>query len=868
MAVTVDIRKKSHFRRGAAIIILATILAYLPAIEGGYVWDDDDYLTENETLRSLTGLKEIWFKPGAVPQYYPLVHTSYWIEFRIWGLDPFGYHLVNILLHAVTAVLLWRFLRRLSVPGAWMAAAAFALHPVHVESVAWITERKNVLSGFFFLAAIHLVQRFLDSRTGVGGRGDKFTYAAAFGLYLCALLSKTVTCSLPAVALLLQWWRHKRLTRRDIAALLPFFAAGLAMAAVTVRMETHSVGARGAEFDLSFVERCLIAGRALWFYLAKLVWPADLSFIYRRWDIDTGQWAQFIYPVIFVAGVIALYLCRGRLGRGPLVAALVFAGVLFPALGFVNVYPMRYTFVADHYQYLASAPIIVLAIAGIHNLGRHLPTGAGQGHGAVRVLCVPILVCFFWLTNQRGGVFKNEETLWRDTIRKNPRAAIAHNNLGLLMADAGRIDEAVQHYRKVIRLKPEHYNAHNNLGMAYTELESYAVAAHHFRRALQIRPEDARILNNLGNLYTRAGNYQDAETAYTRALHYGGNAVDTLNNLGNLYAHEGKFDLATEQFEKLLRLDSTNAQAVYNLGNLDRDRQRVLEAMNRYREAIRLQPDFARAHNNLAILLAESGETYRALKRYDMALRYRPDLLDAHFNVAILLTRLNRYKDAIRHYQVILGRLPDRADIHFNLGYLYSKTKQPYVALSHYTKATQIQPNYPEAYNNAGTIWALQGYADSAIVLYKKALHHRPDYANAHKNLADALAKGNRPEDALGHYRVALAIGGDWPEVSARIAWILATHPVAAARRPAEALRRARAAAIDTEYRVPEILDVLAAAFAANARYLEATVIARESLMLADAAGRTDLVAEISHRLQFYLRNQPFVNTAPEFDGG
>src|SRR5688572_14862801 len=365
---------------GSGVLLAMTLIAYLPAFRAGFIWDDPDYVVNNATLRSLDGLRQIWFVPRATPQYYPLVHTSFWIEYQLWRLNPAGYHAVNVLLHALAAVLLWRVLKLLDVPGAWLAAAIFAVHPMHVESVAWVTERKNVLSGVFYLAA---ALAYFRSSFGLWGSGigeDKDTavdssntrhpkpdtrYSLSLGLFVCALLSKTVTASLPATILLVIWWKRGRITRRDVVPLIPFFVIGVALALNTARLEREHVGASGAEFDFSALDRILIAGRAAWFYAWKLIAPVNLSFIYPRWTIDDRAAWQYAFPLAAVALVAALFVLRHRIGRGPLVAILFFGGTLVPALGFFNVYPMRYTFVADHFAYHASIGIIVLIAAAV-----------------------------------------------------------------------------------------------------------------------------------------------------------------------------------------------------------------------------------------------------------------------------------------------------------------------------------------------------------------------------------------------------------------------------------------------------------------------------------------------------------------------
>ena len=423
-------------------LVVLTFVAYWPAIrDGGFIWDDDDYITANKTLRDVGGLKDIWMSPKATPQYYPLVHTGYWIEYRLWGLDPTGYHATNVLLHALVSVLLWRLLRRLAVPGAWLAAGLFALHPVHVESVAWITERKNVLSGVFYLASMLVYLKWEDAN--FSGQRRPRAYFGSLLLFVCALLSKTVTVSLPAALLLVAWWKQGRGGNPEraeespvrwwvgrILPLVPFFVIGLGFSILTVWLEKHHVGARGADWDLSWIERCLIAGRALWFYLGKLLWPAGLCFNYPRWEMHAGIWWQYGFPLGFAALLVLLWAGRKRLGRGPLAAMLLFAGTLFPALGFFDVYPMRYSFVADHYQYLASIGVLVLVSAVITSIGERLAAGAWKpARHALPAVVLTILALGSW---KQCGIYRGLETLWLDTISQNPVSWMACNNLGQL----------------------------------------------------------------------------------------------------------------------------------------------------------------------------------------------------------------------------------------------------------------------------------------------------------------------------------------------------------------------------------------------------------------------------------------------------
>ena len=500
---------RRQYLAGIAIVAM-TLAAYVPAMRGGFIWDDTDYVLNNQTLRSVEGLGRIWFELGATRQYYPLVFTTFWMEYRVWGLAPFGYHAVNVVLHAIAAVLLWRVLRFLAVPGAWPAAALFALHPVHVESVAWITERKNVLSTVLYFGA---ALAYLRYALGPQRRSTVALYAAAIVLYIAALLSKSVTCSLPAALLLVLWWQRDRFKWADGVRLAPFLLAGVVSGWLTVWMEKVSVGAAGEAWNLSFMDRCAVAGRALWFYAGKLLWPSNLTFVYPRWPL--GVWWHVGLAAAAVAVMIGLWLARRRVGRGPLVAVSFFAGTLFPALGFFDVYPMQYSFVADHFQYLASVGLLVLFCAVGTLVLRRL------GRGAVwpgAVVTGAILGTAGFLTFQHGRVYADIETLWRDTIAKNSTAWMAHNNLGNELFSQGRIHEAIKEYRAALRIRPDRAPTHNNLGIMLTHLGALENAIARFREALRIDRTLPGAHANLADVLVIQGRFGEAMAQYDEEL--------------------------------------------------------------------------------------------------------------------------------------------------------------------------------------------------------------------------------------------------------------------------------------------------------------------------------------------------------------
>ena len=690
----------------AGVLIFITLVAYIPAIQGGFVWDDNDHLTENQNIRSLQGLGKIWFAPKSNYLYYPLTFSSFWLEYRLWGLNPTGYHVVNVLLHALSALLLYRILLCLNLPGAWLAAAVFALHPVHVESVAWVSERKNVLSGFFYFASALCLFRFF----GFTGKREKkpnlWWYLAGLLLFMCALFSKTVTCSLPAAMLLVLWWKRGGVKGGEVAALAPFFALGLAMGLTTAWLEKHQVGALGSEWDLSFVESCLLAGRALWFYLGKLILPVKLIFNYPRWQVDGSLWWQYIYPAGVLLVVLILWLIRRRVGRGPLVAVLFFCGTLLPALGFFDVYIFRYSFVADHFQYLASVGLIALLIGVATKLASRLPKWPQRSFSAVGLIVLLLLGGQTW---HQGYVYRDMETLWNDTIAKNPRSWLALNGLGVVLAEQGKFQEAIFHYSQALEVKPDHYKAHNNLGNALARLGRYEEAMNHYKESLRLRPDYAEAHSNLGNVLASQGKFQEAIYHYSEALRSEPDYVEAHINLANVLASQGKFDEAMNHYEEALRLKPDYAEAHYNLGNVLAVQGRFQEAIRHYKEVLRLKPYHAEAHNNLGNLLEAQGKFREAADHYAQVVRLKPDYAEAHNNLANALASQGKFAQAIDHYTEALRLKPDNAEAHNNLANVLAGQGKFEEAIGHYEEALRLKPDYVAARKNLDLVLQLKG---------------------------------------------------------------------------------------------------------------------------------------------------------------
>ena len=601
------------------------MLAYGPALRAGFIWNDSDYVT-NPTLRSLHGLWRIWFEVGATEQYYPVLHTAFWIEHRLWGDQALGYHLTNVLLHAGAACLLAANLRRWDIPGAWLAAFFFALHPVGAESVAWISEGKNTLSLLFYLLAALAYTRFEHRRTWG-------SYLIASGLFAVAVLSKSVTATLPGALLVLVWWKRGCLEwRRDVGPLIPWFCLGAAVGLFTGWVERHVIGAAGSEFVFTPVQRCLIAGRMIWFYLGKLIWPADLAFVYPRWEIDAGAAWQYLFPVGAVALIAGLWLLRHR-GRGPLAAMLFFVGSLFPTLGFFNIYFYRYSYVGDHFQYLASLGVFSLGGAGVALALSH---GRGSGRLVAPAASVAIALLIGAMTWRQAAMFTDNEVLWRTTLERNPACWLAQNHLGVMASEAGRADEAIGRLTQVLNVRPNDPDVHSNLGSALLQANRTAEAIVHFHASLHLKPDSPECCNNLGNAFLQLGRLAEAGDWYRKALRLNPGFALAYSNLGSALLRSNRPEEGLGFFEIALRLRPDYAEAENNLGSALVALRRNAEAFVHYEAALRLKPDYAEAQNNFGIALGRAGHYAEASEHFAAAIRLKPDYADARENLAAL----------------------------------------------------------------------------------------------------------------------------------------------------------------------------------------------------------------------------------------
>ncbi len=621
---------------GAVAIAALTIAAYWPAVNAKFIWDDENHFAQNPMMVRPGGLRELWVKEVF---YYPLTSTSFWIERRLWDLRPTPYHQVNIVLHVVNALLLWKLLSALRIGGAWLSGAIFALHPVNAQSVAWVTELKNTQSGLFYLLALLAFIRFEQM-------ARKKDYSFSLALFLLALLSKTSTVTFPFVLLILHGWLGKSWNPKSLFRFLPFFALSAGMGGLTIFFHRKQISTL-RDWDETLPERVLLAARCAWFYLFKLMWPANLTFIYPRKPVGDRLGFDVVLLIgLMIGTALLLYWAHKRRSKNDLLYALaVFILSLFPVLNFFKMFFSRYSYVADHWQYLACMGIIAW-ISGVSS-----QIGIKMGRPAT-IPAALVLAILFVLTFMHVGIYHDPVTLWTHTLGKNPGAWIAHADLAVELTTQGKYDEAVEHERKALALKPDLAEAWLGLGMVEMNLGHYESAISNFQDALKIRPDYADAIANIGSTLLHMGQVEKAAEKFREALELQSEQASSHFNLANILVSQGKYEEAAAHFSAALRSDPANAVAHFNLANLLGAREKTDEAVAHYREAIRLNPKYLKAIINLGSVLARAGRLNEAVEQFSRAAELDPMNAWAHYNLGMVLKQMGRESEALPHMRM------------------------------------------------------------------------------------------------------------------------------------------------------------------------------------------------------------------------
>jgi tetratricopeptide (TPR) repeat protein len=835
----------------AALLVLIVGVSYGPAWRAGFIWDDDNYVTGNPLLTAPDGLQRIWFSTDSPSQYFPLTYTTFRAEHALWGLDPTGYHAFNILLHAVNGLLLWSLLRRLRVPGSWLAAVLFAIHPVQVETVAWVTELKNVQCLFFSLLAVHAWLRYTaepaaepDARlAGLGW------YGLALVCHALALFSKTTACTLPAALLLILWWQHRPIGRRRLLEMVPFVALGVAMGVVSIWWEHHHQGTTGQTYALPWLDRVLVASRALAFYLRTLLCPADLCFNYPLWRIDAGAPLAWVWPAALVVAALVVWRLRRRCGRGLETAVVFHAATLSPLLGFVMLYTFCYSYVADHYQYVAAIGPLALLAAAIASL-RAKPTA--------RVAAAAALVIGWGaLTWRQCGMFRDLETLWRTTLERNPNSSMAHNNLGVILLQRGDPEAALPHLTQALALRPGHPNTLHNLGRAYRQLGRLDEAIAMLQQALAAEPLDPKGENELALALLQRGRPAEAEHAARRALAQWPTYAEAFVNLGAaLTALERPAD-AIDAFRRATALAPESADGWYNLGTALLQEGDAAAAAPALARAVQLRPGAVEPHHNLGHAELAIGHVDAAIDQFNEALQRAPNDAGVRATLAWTLLRAGHAEQAIGHFEALCLAAPESLEFRTALAGSLLQAGRVGEAVTRFEALVASEPGNADLRNNLG--WALlqAQRIPAAIEQFQRAAQLAPDAPAVHGNLALAYIRQGQGRAAIAEYRIVLDRLGDDPRALCGLAWLLATWPEPDVRNGAQALALVRRANELCGGRDPVVLRTLAAAYAETGAFAEAVQAAERALQLPATASDTALHGTLLNQLASYRVGRP-----------
>lgn len=574
--------------RFGLLLALLTTLAYAPVFRAEFIWDDDMFITDNPLLLSVDGLRVIWLAPKENPQYYPLLLTLFWLQYRVFGSDPTGYHVVTLLFHILASLAVWRLARRVTPGAALWVGLLFALHPMQVQSVAWATELKNTLSGFFYVAAlVHWVRYLQVHDPGGSGRPRRELGWAALH-FVCATLSKTTSSSWPLAAVLLALYLRKPIRARMLLFLLPTLLLGFFIGWISVVVE-HSGYGRGVPTIMSTAEKWIVAGRSLWFYLGKFIWPDPLLLVYPRWALHADRWWEWLWPVSVPLGMMLLWQARRRLGRGPFLGAIFFVIALAPVpfLGINFIY--LYSYVADHFIYIPSLPLVFCAGALVHRLICAAPPMPA------RIVRVGLLGALLVLTFRHSANFHGLETIWRHNLRHFPDSVVGWMNYGYAVSRRGAHDEEVQAYRRVTQIDPAYAPAHNDMGLALAALGELDAAERAFRRAYELDPGLTEARHNLGNLFAQQDRWREAIPLFEEVLGVRPDHLLARLNLSHAYRLDGRPELAEPLVEFALRQDPKSAGVWYEAGMVSAALGRMDEARERLDRALAIQPDYPEA---------------------------------------------------------------------------------------------------------------------------------------------------------------------------------------------------------------------------------------------------------------------------------
>jgi protein O-mannosyl-transferase len=642
-----------------AAIAIAVWFVYSPTLRGEWLWDDDAEISQNSEIVGSAGIAKIWFAPSAA-DYFPLKSTVQWFAWRIWHESALGWHCLNIGLHLISAVLIWRLFTTLQIPCAWLGGLLFAVHPLNVESVAWIAELKNTISLPLLLIAMDSYARF--------ARCDSWVwYVVSLVLFVGSLLGKTSGVMLPAVLLMYYWWRHGRITLRSVRLLMPFFGAAALLGWVTIRFQHERAIGEWAIPLGGFGWRAVLASTVLGFYVTKFVFPVSLAPIYPPWNVNPAAISQYLPALAFVVLFLTCWKINTAGARALGFGFGAYIVMAFPVLGFVSMSYMHYSWVADHFMYVPVVGLIGISVAGFSRVFQWQDAVARRA-GIAGIITLSGTLLF--VSHSYAKVFQGEIPFWTFTITRNPGVAVGHNNLGKALQNAGRMSDAHREYDMAIACEPMYADAHNNLGTWFDAMGNLREAMTEYQLALRLKPKFALAYNNIGNLYVKRGLTTYAINAYKNAINAAPELVGPHVNLGNALFLAGNGAEAIAEFRTATAIQPRSVFALQNLARVELRLGRTENAVRDLGRALTIAPENAGLCNDLGYAMLTAGRLDDAMHCYETTLRLEPRNRDAHINLGGLCYRLGNIADAIAHYRAAAAIDPQSTEARHNLDIL------------------------------------------------------------------------------------------------------------------------------------------------------------------------------------------------------
>ncbi len=717
-----------------ALIIAGAIFGiYAPALHGGWVRDDLFYLPGNVLRDDPDWLWKLWFQPGSFVEYYPLQATLQGIQWRLWGNDTFGYHLTNVLLHLVSALLVWRLLAKFGLKFAWVGGLIFAVHPMQVESVATISEFKSTLSLPPFLLAMGAWIDYEEHRR-------PRDYGLALGCFVAAMLCKTPMPLSPAVMLLYAWWKRGRIGWDDLKASLPFWGVALVLAGVTYEA--------GQDFAQTYLneqavviggvfQHLALAGMSAAFYLGRCFWPVDPLPLYPLWSLQPlTPWHWLPWVGLGLAG-FGLWSKRKSWGKHAILGLGFFFLFLAPFLGFIGISYMKTSWVSDHFLYIPLIGLIGLVVAAMDRLATCPPVSRLGG----ALLVALAILTMSWQSRLYAGMYHDSATLWSYQLQLDPQSWLARNNLGTDLVAHGKADEAMQQYQEALRLKPDEAATQSNIGSVLLQTHRVPEAVQAYEEAVRFDPGYDKARYNLGNALALMGRNADAEVQLREALRLNPHYAMAHDGLGHLLMAHGQLDEAKDEFEQAVALDPHLADAQASLGLILQQTGGLDGAVAHEEEALRLNPRLPGLRSHLGVALAQSGQMPAALDMLESAVQADPKDVESRVNLGLILTQQGKLPEAIMQLQEAVKLKPDLALGYYSLGQAFLQSDRNEEAIAEFKQALVLQPNFVPAYNALGIALASTGHKPQAMEAFRQALQIDPHNANARANL-DRLRSG------------------------------------------------------------------------------------------------------------------------------